>query len=68
MPLSVRPRRFCVGAVSCGLVQDIESLTVKNDAFRRVLYTAQHCQLVVMSLNPKEEMEEKSQHHQLGGL
>jgi mannose-6-phosphate isomerase-like protein (cupin superfamily) len=37
-------------------VQDIERLAVKNDDFRRVLYTAQHCQLVVMALKPREEI------------
>jgi len=39
-----------------GFVQDIEDLAVKNDEFRRVLYTAKHCQLVVMALEPKEEI------------
>ena len=39
-----------------GFVQDIESLAVKNDEFRRVVYTAKHCQLVVMALKPKEEL------------
>ena len=39
-----------------GFVQDIESLTVENAAFRRVLYTAKHCQLVLMALKPKEEI------------
>jgi len=39
-----------------GFVQDIESLAISNRAFRKVLYTAQHCQLVVMALNPKEEI------------
>jgi mannose-6-phosphate isomerase-like protein (cupin superfamily) len=39
-----------------GFVQDIESLAVKNGDFRRVIYTAQHCQLVLMSLQPKEEI------------
>lgn len=39
-----------------GFVQDIESLAVTNDAFRRVLYTAKHCQLVVMALKPGEEI------------
>ncbi len=39
-----------------GFVQDIESITVKNGEFRRVLYTAKHCQLVVMALKPKEEI------------
>jgi len=35
-----------------GFVQDIEQATLENDLFRRVLYTARHCQLVVMSLEP----------------
>lgn len=37
-----------------GFVQDIEKIAVSNEAFRRVLYTARNCQLVVMSLNPGE--------------
>jgi mannose-6-phosphate isomerase-like protein (cupin superfamily) len=37
-------------------VQDIEGLAVKNAEFRRVVYTAQHCQLVLMALQPKEEI------------
>jgi mannose-6-phosphate isomerase-like protein (cupin superfamily) len=37
-----------------GFVQDIERLTVANDDFRRVLYTAKHCQLVLMALKPAE--------------
>jgi len=43
-----------------GFVDNIESLTVKNDYFRQVLYTAEHCQLVVMSLNPNEEIGEET--------
>jgi mannose-6-phosphate isomerase-like protein (cupin superfamily) len=39
-----------------GFVQDIERLAVGNDDFRRVLYTAQHCQLVLMALEPGEEI------------
>ena len=39
-----------------GFVQNIEALAIKNDEFRRVLYTAKYCQLVVMSLKPKEEI------------
>jgi mannose-6-phosphate isomerase-like protein (cupin superfamily) len=39
-----------------GFVQDIEGLAVKNAEFRRVVYTAQHCQLVLMALQPKEEI------------
>ena len=39
-----------------GFLQDIEALATKNDDFRRVLYTARHCQLVVMALKPQEEI------------
>lgn len=42
-----------------GFVQDIEALAVENNDFRRVLYTAKNCQLVVMSLKPKEEIGEE---------
>jgi hypothetical protein len=37
-------------------VQDIEGLAVESGDFRRVLYTAKHCQLYVMALKPKEEI------------
>jgi len=39
-----------------GFVQDIESLAVKNDKFRQVLYTAKNSQLVLMSLKPREDI------------
>jgi mannose-6-phosphate isomerase-like protein (cupin superfamily) len=39
-----------------GFVKDIEGLAVKNEEFRQVIYTAQHCQLVLMALRPKEEI------------
>ena len=39
-----------------GFVKDIESIAVKNEEFRRVLYTAKNCQLVVMALKPREEI------------
>ncbi len=39
-----------------GFVQNIEGIAVKNEEFRRVLYTAKSCQLVVMALKPKEEI------------
>jgi len=35
---------------------NIEEKTLQNDFFREVLYTGQHSQLVVMSLNPNEEI------------
>ena len=44
------------GTVRKGFVQNIESIAVKNTDFRRVLYTASNCQLVVMALKPKEEI------------
>jgi mannose-6-phosphate isomerase-like protein (cupin superfamily) len=39
-----------------GFVQDIEGLAVANAEFRRVLYTAKNCQLVLMALRPGEEI------------
>lgn len=39
-----------------GFVQDIEGLATQNNEFRKVLYTAKNCQLVLMSLNPQEEI------------
>ncbi|NYT57759.1 cupin domain-containing protein [Alcaligenaceae bacterium] len=39
-----------------GFVQNIEKLTVENDNFRKVLYTGKHMQLVLMTLQPGEEI------------
>ncbi len=39
-----------------GFAQDIEALAIQNDNFRHVLYTAKHCQLVLMALQPGEEI------------
>ena len=39
-----------------GYIQNIEDVSVDNKEFRRVLYTAKNCQLVVMSLKPGEEI------------
>lgn len=39
-----------------GYCDKIESLTVNNKNFRKVLYTGKHSQLVLMSLLPKEEI------------
>jgi mannose-6-phosphate isomerase-like protein (cupin superfamily) len=39
-----------------GYIQNIERIAVENTAFRQVLYTAKHCQLVVMALKPQEEI------------
>jgi mannose-6-phosphate isomerase-like protein (cupin superfamily) len=39
-----------------GFVENIEELTVENDNFRKVLYTGKHMQLVLMTLQPGEEI------------
>jgi len=39
-----------------GYKDNIESLTTSNENFRRVLYTGAHCQLVLMSLLPNEDI------------
>jgi mannose-6-phosphate isomerase-like protein (cupin superfamily) len=42
-----------------GYLQDIEERTLANSDFRRVLYTAKHFQLVVMSIPPGEDIGEE---------
>lgn len=39
-----------------GYITNIEEKTLQNEYFREVLYTAQHSQLVVMSLLPNEDI------------
>jgi mannose-6-phosphate isomerase-like protein (cupin superfamily) len=42
-----------------GFIKNIEDLAVRNSDFRQVLYTAKHCQLVLMALKPKEDIGEE---------
>lgn len=39
-----------------GFAGNIEKDTIVNGNFRKVLYTGKHCQLVLMSIQPKEEI------------
>jgi mannose-6-phosphate isomerase-like protein (cupin superfamily) len=43
-----------------GYVTNIEKDTLENNYFRRVLYTAKNTQLVLMSLQPKEDIGEET--------
>ncbi len=42
-----------------GFCDNIEKLTLENDNFRKVIYTAKNSQLVLMSLKPNEEIGEE---------
>lgn len=42
-----------------GFVINIEEASLENNNFRKVLYTALHSQLVVMSLNPGQDIGEE---------
>lgn len=42
-----------------GYIANIEQLSLENENFRKVLYTSSHCQLVLMSLLPGEEIGEE---------
>jgi len=42
-----------------GFVADIEDFTENNTDFRRVLYTGKHLQLVLMDIEPGEEIGEE---------
>jgi mannose-6-phosphate isomerase-like protein (cupin superfamily) len=62
-----RTRRACPpisrqtpeGIVKKGFIENIEERTAANSDFRRVIYTAQHAQLVLMSLGAGEEIGEE---------
>ena len=43
-----------------GYVKDIQKQTLANKNFRKVLYTGEHLQLVVMTLQPGEEIGEET--------
>ncbi len=43
-----------------GYIANIEKLSIENDNFRKVLYTAQNGQLVLMSLLPGEDIGEET--------
>lgn len=45
-----------------GFKSNIEKDTLENNNFRKVLYTAKHMQLVLMSLNVGEEIGEETHH------
>ncbi|MFA6171796.1 MAG: cupin domain-containing protein [Patescibacteria group bacterium] len=45
-----------------GYVSNIEKLTLKNENFRQVLYTAKNSQLVLMSLDPGQDIGEEVHH------
>jgi mannose-6-phosphate isomerase-like protein (cupin superfamily) len=42
-----------------GFVENIEQLTLDNTDFRRVLYTGKHLQLVLMTLQPGDDIGEE---------
>lgn len=46
-----------------GFITNIETDTVENKNYRKVLYTAKHSQLVLMSLIPGEEIGEEIHEH-----
>lgn len=42
-----------------GYVVNIEDMTKENESFRKVLYTGEHSQLVIMSINPGDDIGEE---------
>ena len=45
-----------------GYITNIEKASLENKYFRQVLYTAKNCQLVLMSLEPGEEIGAEVHH------
>jgi mannose-6-phosphate isomerase-like protein (cupin superfamily) len=52
----VKKIKVIKGVPMKGYLQDINKIAIENHDFRQVLYTAKHCQLVVMALKPGEEI------------
>lgn len=46
-----------------GFIGNIDELTVQNENFRKVIYTAKSLQLVLMTLKPSEEIGEEVHKH-----
>ena len=46
-----------------GYIDDIEEKTLENNNFRKVLFTGEHMQLVVMCLKPGEDIGEEVHDH-----
>lgn len=46
-----------------GYITNIEKDSIENNDFRRVLYTSEHSQLVLMSLQPGEDIGEEVHDH-----
>lgn len=51
-----------INVMKKGYVANIEQVTTENTDYRRVLYTSEHSQLVVMSLEPGVEIGEEVHH------
>lgn len=56
------PSKQSVKPIMKGFVTNIEKDTLENNYFRRVLYTSKHSQLVLMSLEPHQEIGEEIHH------
>ena len=53
-------RNVIINKINMGYVTNIEQEALENHNFRKVLFTAKHSQLVVMHLNPNEEIGEET--------
>ena len=42
-----------------GYIVQIEDATLKNENYRQVLFTAKHCQLVIMNVQPGDQIGEE---------
>lgn len=43
-----------------GFIANIEEVTLENEAYRKVLYTGKHSQLVLMCIQPGDEIGEET--------
>ena len=47
---------YCIVDLMTGYIGNIEEATLNNSNFRQVIFTGPHSQLVLMSLNPSEDI------------
>ncbi len=52
-------RKFRIFEKMRGLITNIEKETLENELYRKVLFTANYSQLVLMNLKPREEIGEE---------
>ncbi|MDX2290416.1 MAG: cupin domain-containing protein [Hyphomicrobiaceae bacterium] len=60
IPIKINQKTLAKTSSQHGFVGDIEDLTQANENFRKVLYTGKNIQLVLMAIQPGDEIGEET--------